>query len=92
MLRYKAEEAGSEFLEAETRKLKPSQRCPSCGSIRKKALALRTHDCACRCRMSRDQAAAAVLLAWGLEQIGHSPDIARSRNSHLAGTVGVVAP
>lgn len=30
MIRYKAEEAGNEFIETPTRKLKPSQRCPKC--------------------------------------------------------------
>ena len=68
MLRYKAEEAGSEFLEAETRRLKPSQRCPDCGAVRKKDLALRIHDCPCGCHLGRDKAAALVLLRWGLEQ------------------------
>ena len=38
MRRYKAEEAGSEFREANMRRLKPSQRCPDCGTIRKKGL------------------------------------------------------
>ena len=30
MIRYKAEEAGNEFVETPTKKLKPSQRCPKC--------------------------------------------------------------
>lgn len=91
MLRYKAEEAGSEFLEAETRWLKPSQRCPSCGEIRKKTLATRNHDCACGCRMGRDEAAAAVMLAWGQEEVARRAAETAPGNGHPAGTVGVSA-
>lgn len=72
MLRYKAAEAGSEFLEAQTRRLKPSQRCPGCGGVRKKPLSLRLHDCECGCRLGRDEAAARVLLDWGLAELAGS--------------------
>ena len=89
MLRYKAEEAGSEFLLAETRRLKPSQRCPGCAAVRKKALALRIHDCARGCRMGRDEAAAAVLLAWGLQQLARRAADGAPGNGHPVGTVGV---
>ena len=68
MLRTKAEEAGSEFLEAETRRLKPSQRCPDCNVVRKKERGLRIHDCPCGCTLGRDEAAALVLLRWGLKE------------------------
>ncbi|OWX97633.1 hypothetical protein B6V76_19290 [Thioclava sp. IC9] len=85
MLRYKAEEAGAEFLEAKTRELKPSQRCPDCGAVRKKALAERHHDCDCGCRLGRDEAAALVLLRWGLAESRRRQD-AETINS--AGTVG----
>ncbi len=79
MLRYKAAEAGSEFLEANTRKLKPSQRCPDCDAVRKKALDVRVHHCACGCRLTRDEASSRVLLNWAL---------ARSAHRNPAGTVG----
>ena len=69
MLRYKAEEAGSEFLEADTRRLKPSQRCPDCWKVSKKALSERRHDCDCGCGMGRDEAAALVLLRWGMGEV-----------------------
>lgn len=82
MLRYKAEEAGSGFFEANTRQLKPSQRCPHCGIVRKKALSIRHHDCPCGCSMGRDEAAARILLDWGLGE-SQLPE-----NSHPAGTVG----
>ena len=59
--------ANAEFLEADTRRLKPSQRCPDCGAVRKKALSIRQHDCdACGCSYGRDEAAALTLLRWGL--------------------------
>lgn len=79
MIRYKAEEAGSDLLLADTRRLKPSQRCPDCDAVRKKPLSVRVHECGCGCRLSRDQAAAKVLLNWGL---------AEHARLHPAGTAG----
>ncbi len=43
LLRYKAEEASSEFVEVPTKQVKPSQTCPNCGAKKKKALAERWH-------------------------------------------------
>ncbi|WP_253732814.1 transposase [Thioclava sp. JE_KL1] len=85
MLRYKAEEAGAEFLEAKTRELKPSQRCPDCGAVRKKTLAERHHDCDCGCRLGRDEAAALVLLRWELAQLRHCQN---EETINPVGTVG----
>lgn len=82
MVRYKAEEAGSDFLEADTRRLKPSQRCPDCDRVRKKPLSQRVHHCECGCRLGRDQAAARVLLNWGTRE-------AASR-LHPAGAAGAL--
>nr|WP_274929757.1 zinc ribbon domain-containing protein [Vibrio metschnikovii] len=45
MLRYKAEEASSEFVEVPTKQVKPSQTCPDCGAKKKKLLAERWHSC-----------------------------------------------
>jgi putative transposase len=87
MLRYKAEEAGSEYLTANTRRLKPSQRCPGCGTIRKKDLSDRQHDCSCGCRLERDRASSLVLLTWGLEE-KEARASAQPGNGHPAGTVG----
>jgi putative transposase len=65
LVREKAEEAIAIFAEAPTRKLKPSQTCPCCGAVRKKALDERTHRCAdCGYETDRDLAAAEVILAW----------------------------
>lgn len=62
MLRYKAEEAGSWYLEAPTRRLKPSQTCHRCGRQRKKTLAERWHTCPCGVVCPRDDNSALVLL------------------------------
>lgn len=68
MLRYKAEEAGIAYLEAPTRILKPSQRCPGCWKLcGKKPLWERRHDCPyCGLECDRDRAAALVCLLWAL--------------------------
>lgn len=67
MLRTKAEEAGTWFALANTRKLKPTQRCHRCGEIVKKALSERTHECACGCQCGRDENAAKTILRWMTE-------------------------
>lgn len=66
MVRYKAEEAGAEFIEVPTRKVKPSQTCPRCRARRKKTLAKRVHECGCGCVMPRDRASAQVCLQYAL--------------------------
>jgi putative transposase len=67
MLRTKAEEAGSVFAEADTRALKPTQRCHACGTLVRKTLADRRHVCACGEDLGRDENAARGLLRWLLE-------------------------
>jgi putative transposase len=70
MLRYKAEEAGSLFMEAPTRKLKPFQRCPACGNVKKKSLSMRTHLCAdCGHTEPRDAASGPVCLNWAMAEL-----------------------
>ncbi|HCL4132318.1 TPA: transposase [Pseudomonas aeruginosa] len=66
MLRYKAEEAGTRLHMANTRQLKPSQRCSACWAVVPKALSERTHRCSCGCVLPRDQNSAKVVLldAW----------------------------
>ena len=66
MVRYKAEEAGTGLKEIDTRKAKPSQRCPECfRECGKKTLLDRTHRCPhCGCVEDRDLAAARVILQW----------------------------
>ena len=76
MLRYKAEEAGGEVIMLNTRKHRPSQTCPACGAVRKKALSEREHCCsACGFRASRDQAAALSMLKVGLTLKGRESDL-----------------
>lgn len=60
LVAYKAAEAGSLFVEAPTRKIKPSQTCPDCGKQVKKTLEERIHSCSCGCLLPRDQASAIV--------------------------------
>jgi putative transposase len=62
MLAYKAEEAGSGYVEAPTRRLKASQTCHRCGRQAKKTLADRVHQCSCGVVCPRDDNSALVLL------------------------------
>lgn len=67
MLRTKAAEAASVFALANTRVVKPTQRCHRCGAIIKKELKDRVHRCTCGCECGRDENAAKTLLRWLLE-------------------------
>lgn len=64
---YKAESAGGAVVLVDPRRT--SQTCPSCGTIKAKALATRTHHCECGAVMDRDVAAAMIVhqRAFGLE-------------------------
>lgn len=75
MMRYKAEEAGSLFIETPTKTLKPSQRCSDCGRLPKvkKTLAQRQHVCECGCVLTRDQNGARNNLVWALNHLGWEP-------------------
>ena len=66
LLKTKAEEAGSLWVEVPTRQIKPSQTCHRCGSQRKKLLSERKHQCNCGASCSRDENAARVMLHWAL--------------------------
>ena len=66
LLKTKAEEAGSMWVEVPTRQVKPSQTCHRCGLQRKKPLSERTHQCGCGASCSRDENAARVMLNWVL--------------------------
>jgi IS605 OrfB family transposase len=61
LLKTKAEEAGSLWMEVPTRQVKPSQTCHRCGVRRKKPLSERTHYCGCGASCSRDENAARVM-------------------------------
>ena len=63
MLSYKAVEAGTRLHLANTRQLKPSQRCAGCWAIIPKTLGQRVHMCSqCGHTMQRDQNSALVVL------------------------------
>ncbi|USN50752.1 MAG: IS200/IS605 family element transposase accessory protein TnpB [Myxococcales bacterium] len=66
MLKYKAAEAGTEWIEIPTKQVKPSQTCHGCGKQEKKTLAERIHECVCGVRCTRDENAAQVILNWAL--------------------------
>lgn len=68
LLRCKVLETGGDWVDAPTRKLKPSQRCPHCWAVAKKQLSDRVHECqACGHSEPRDIASARVVLRWALE-------------------------
>jgi putative transposase len=75
MLRYKAEEARSLFVETPTKTLKPSQRCSHCGRLPKvkKTLTERMHFCNCGCKLTRDENGARNNLVWALNHLGREP-------------------
>ena len=66
MLRYKAEEAGTRWIEIPTKIVKPSQTCHGCGQQEKKLLSVRRHVCSCGAVCGRDENAAKVILNWAL--------------------------
>jgi putative transposase len=67
LLRLKVQETAGEWVEAPTRQLRPSQRCPTCWALAKKSLSMRTHSCAeCGHTEPRDLASARVVLSWAL--------------------------
>jgi putative transposase len=77
MLKYKAEEAGIEWIEIPTRQVKPSQTCHVCGCQKKKTLAQRKHTCACGAQCTRDENAAKVILNWALFGNATGQELAR---------------
>jgi putative transposase len=82
MLKYKAEEAGIEWIEVPTRQVKPTQTCHVCGKQEKKPLFTRTHVCDCGASCSRDANAAKVILNWAL--FGNASGQELSRCGELA--------
>lgn len=76
LIRCKVLETGGQWVDAPTRKLKPSQRCPHCWNVQKKSLSDREHSCAeCGHTEPRDVASARVVLRWalGTENTGREP-------------------
>ena len=67
LLSYKVMDTGGDWEIAPTKKLKPSQTCPCCGAVCKKALNQRVHLCqVCGHTEPRDTASARVVLNWAL--------------------------
>jgi len=83
MLRYKAEEAGIEWIEIITKIAKPSQTCHGCGRQEKKLLSERWHNCVCDVSCSRDENAARVILHWALFGNATGQELARRGESAL---------
>ena len=81
---YKVSETGGRYMEAPTRRLKPSQTCPQCGAQAKKALSERWHCChVCGHQEDRDAAAARVVLRWALgvltdEEVGSGQELPKA--------------
>lgn len=80
LLKTKAEEAGSMWVEVPTRRVKPSQTCHRCGVQRKKLLSERQHVCECGANCSRDENAAKVMLNWALTGSGQELSDAASQD------------
>jgi putative transposase len=81
MLEYKAAEAGTRLHLANTRQLKPSQRCSACWAVVRKTLNERDHRCACGCVLPRDQNSARVVLldAWTPQDSAGTVEAARPK-------------
>jgi len=62
MVHYKVEETDGHYEEVETKKVKPSQRCPDCLAVVKKSLDERQHKCPCGLSMPRDSASGLVMV------------------------------
>ena len=70
LIEYKVTEAGGIYIEVPTRKLAPSQTCPSCNARGKKDLSERIHTCDCGIKpLDRDVAAAQVMLNYARGQV-----------------------
>lgn len=91
MLEYKLGEADGIFLEAPTKTLKPSQRCPDCWQVKPKTLAQRLHQCPCGCTEDRDVASAKVCLLWAtgvgttLDKRGSQASTEKPTTKHCGG-------
>ena len=69
LLKSKAEEAGTIWIDIPTHEVKPSQTCYRCGIQKKKLLSERWHRCDCGASCSRDENAARVILNWALNWV-----------------------
>lgn len=87
MIMYKAEEAGTWFGLAETKIVKPTQRCHICGTLVPKRLDERWHTCPeCNTHCDRDANASRTLLRWFHEEYfwlgtNHADDLHRQQET-----------
>lgn len=85
LLRCKVLETGGMWVEAPTKKLKPSQTCPMCGNRHKKSLSERMHECGnCGHTEPRDIASARVVLNWALYGTPYKPSPGREPSRAMA--------
>lgn len=80
MLRYKAEEAGCEVVLVEP--ANTTSECSSCGSVQKKPLAERWHECTCGASMHRDLNAAINILRRATSGLGESNASEEETSTH----------
>lgn len=73
LLRYKAKQYGKAVVAVPP--YYTSQECPRCGTIVKKSLSTRTHDCECGFRANRDYTAALNILRVGLDTFPTVPPL-----------------
>ncbi|MGH1395042.1 MAG: zinc ribbon domain-containing protein [Trichormus sp.] len=90
----------SKFIEAPTKKIKPSQTCPKCGHQEKKSLHQRVHICRnCNYTQQRDIASGEVMLLWhskqlpgfGTNLVGADDSSSTSRTRKTAGSMKKLA-
>jgi len=71
LIKSKLIEAGGVYIEVPTKKVKPSQTCPSCNNQKKKTLSERVHNCEkCGVILDRDTASAKVMLNFARGWVG----------------------
>jgi len=80
MIAYKAEEAGCEIVLVEP--ALTTQTCSNCGSVCKKSLAERRHECACGASMHRDLNAAINILRRATSGLGGSNASGEETSTH----------
>jgi len=81
MIHYKVEETNGHYEEVETRKVKPSQRCPDCLVVVKKTLSTRQHECACGASYHRDVASGLVMIRSVLGTLHNRLETSRDGSS-----------
>jgi len=84
LLKFKAEEAGTLWVEVPTREVKPTQTCYRCYRQNKKSLSERIHRCDCGVVCNRDENSARVNLDWALKQVSGQELVELGSRRYLA--------